>query len=715
MIQASRPAFLLTPLHADLTKSMTIAIINVLKPQHVHRRNTYSPEHVKLTHAIAPKTIALTPPRMNASQIKHTKETEIYMRHTRQSIKNASGFTLIEMAISMIVIGVLIGSVIYPYSVWLKKQRYAETVDHVERMSFSIGAFRSANGRYPCPAPMDLPRTDPNYGRATDCTSTTITPGTCSNGICIANSRRTLNTPAAVTAGDFVDINSNNVQDSWELNHTPRVRIGVIPFRDLNIPEDFTLDAYGNRILYAVTEVQAANYTYNVDAGGISIEYRDQANNLQSRINTPHSAHFVVLSHGSNRMGAYTKYGSASNVTCSLSAPDGENCDHTLSGQVDPTFYIDDYTTAAGNTSHDDIALHQMPLNAPLWARSPQNPSAIYAILSSSANGNVGSDYMYNFFTNINPNFFGANTRLWIRGNMLVDQVGGIGGDTLANQFCNNDGTGCFPADLIGGAGDICTSGAMFGIDNAAVACTTSVINIDCPNGQILQYINDGLLVCNFRPCAASTVSSCSQSHSLPASGHGTSLSFYSGSFECNQSTYTCNNGTWDSYSTGQCSCTVGTSTYSLNCPYPCTGYNTYETTQTCAFRSCSQTSILLSTSCSCPPPPPPSCDPATQCCTGTEPSCPTGCDPTIQCCNGTGVGCPTPPSPPSTPSCDPLVACCNGYTNFPTCGPTPSCDSAIQCCNGYSNFPICGIPGGSGPGNPPCYGGVNPPPCTGP
>jgi prepilin-type N-terminal cleavage/methylation domain-containing protein len=682
---------------------------------------------------------------MNGTQRMKIKENK--MHH---------GFTLIEMAISMIIIGVLLGAVIYPYSVWLKKQRHDKTINHVERMSFSVGAFRSANGRYPCPAPIDTPRTDPNYGRQTDCSVTSIPAGTCSSGLCIANSRRTLNTPADIAAGNFVDINSNNVQDGWELNFTPRVRIGAMPFRELNIPEEFTLDAYGNRILYAVTEVQASNFNYNVDAGGISVEYRDQSNVLQSRINTPHSAHFVVLSHGSNQMGAYTKYGVFSGSSCNNTAPDGENCDHTIAGAVDPTFYVDDYTSGMGNTSHDDIALHQMPLNAPLWARSPENPSAIYAILSESAGGNVGSDYLYNFFTNIDPNFFGANTRLWIRGNMLVDEVSGLGGDTLATQFCNSDGTGCFPADLIGGTGDQCTNGAMFGVDNAAVACTSNIINIDCPSGQILKSISNGQLLCSFRPCVGETVTSCSQSFSLPTSDHGDFFTFFSGDFSCTTNIYSCNNGVWSSSSSGQCSCTPSTSPPVVtSCTAPATGTITTQTTQICEFQNCYETTNVVAdcecpsgtvwagTTCAClngasdPPTctPPPVCDPNIECCTGLElpPICPPPPPPPPTCPSGTywnGVECicingasdpPICTSPP--PTCPPGTfwnrtecECTNGAPDPPNCTPPPNCPpgtfwngTECECINGAPDPPVCSV------GNPPCYGGANPPPCVGP
>ena len=624
------------------------------------------------------------------------------------------GFTLIEMAISLIIIGVLIGAVAYPYSVWLKKHRHETTVSNVDRMAFAIGAFRSANGRYPCPAAFDLPRTDANYGQPTDCTNTALTTNSCTGGVCIANSRRLLVN---------IDVNNNNTIDTWEANFRPRVRIGTVPFRALNIAEEFTVDSYGNKILYAVTESLAADYPYNPEAGGISLEYDDENGIRTSRVPVPHSGHFVVLSHGANRVGGFTKYGVSAGLTCNTATPDGENCDH-ITGTPNPTFYVGDFSTSTTNM-HDDVALHSMPLNAPLWARSPDNPDSIYAILSSSAGGKVGGDYLYNALTANDPNALGADTRLFIRGNMLVDDGSGTGGDTLATEFCSPNGDDCFPADMIGGDGVSCPDGKMFGVNNADAACQNNTIDIDCPSDKILKSLTNGVLICDYRPCRSENITTCSQSVSLPNALHGETEQIYAGDSECYSSIYACDNGDWKELSAlGQCSCTAGTTSTVSACAAPFVGDGvTISVTQICDLRDCRETSETT-VDCNCPPgtsgtPPNCTCDnggfgiPDCLSCGYGQTGTPPDCEPILCPAGTTGTygNCTCINGGANPPDCD---ACPTGYSGTPATGCTPPpCPG-----NTTGTYPNCACANGGEPPSctscPPSYTGT-PPNCVPP
>ena len=80
-----------------------------------------------------------------------------------------NGFTLIELSISMLVVGILIVAVLTPYTVWKQNEIRQTTENNLDLVNQALNEFLASNGRYPCPARLDLPRTDPNYGVESNC------------------------------------------------------------------------------------------------------------------------------------------------------------------------------------------------------------------------------------------------------------------------------------------------------------------------------------------------------------------------------------------------------------------------------------------------------------------------------------------------------------------------------------------------------------------
>lgn len=67
-------------------------------------------------------------------------------------MKRASGFTLVEMAIVLVIIGLLLGGLLMPLSAQVEQQRIAETQKYLEQAKEALIGFAAANGRLPCPA-----------------------------------------------------------------------------------------------------------------------------------------------------------------------------------------------------------------------------------------------------------------------------------------------------------------------------------------------------------------------------------------------------------------------------------------------------------------------------------------------------------------------------------------------------------------------------------
>lgn len=64
-----------------------------------------------------------------------------------------SGFTLVEMAIVLVIVGLLLGGLLMPLSAQVEQQRIVETQKALEEIKEALIGFAITNGRLPCPAP----------------------------------------------------------------------------------------------------------------------------------------------------------------------------------------------------------------------------------------------------------------------------------------------------------------------------------------------------------------------------------------------------------------------------------------------------------------------------------------------------------------------------------------------------------------------------------
>ena len=67
-------------------------------------------------------------------------------------MRRAPGFTLIELAIALAIIGLLLGMLIVPLNTQVDQQRMNDTQKQLNLITDAILGFAVANGRLPCPA-----------------------------------------------------------------------------------------------------------------------------------------------------------------------------------------------------------------------------------------------------------------------------------------------------------------------------------------------------------------------------------------------------------------------------------------------------------------------------------------------------------------------------------------------------------------------------------
>jgi prepilin-type N-terminal cleavage/methylation domain-containing protein len=211
-----------------------------------------------------------------------------------RSIKhnNNKGFSLVELSVSLAIIGMIAGSAI---SVAVTSDYYtkkSETEAKMDRIEEALAGFVQTNLRLPCPADGSVNSADTYYGLEYHSVSGALTPA----------------------AGGVVACPNKNFSSGF-------INAGVVPMRTLQLPDDYMFDGWGRRITYVIDYRFANNTTTNTTcdgttstvcfidttAGGITV------NDVSGTARTTAGV-YLLLSHGENGHGAFTKYGSATRI-----------------------------------------------------------------------------------------------------------------------------------------------------------------------------------------------------------------------------------------------------------------------------------------------------------------------------------------------------------------------------------------------------------------
>ena len=233
---------------------------------------------------------------------------------------NSTGFSLVEFSIVILISGILLTSGIRAYKIYEEKKQVYKTREAMDTVLDALNRYMANYERYPCPASLTLGPSSGWFGQMTDCTDTSQPIGTCNSNYCVSSR----------------DVDHDGDPATPDL--TLRVRIGAVPFRQLNegifdagLEFDFylnpydigshdSIDAQRNRLLYAVTEIQA---TEDYVAGQGAIEIRDEFGRVLGE-----NRDFILLSHGRDGVGAFSIEGVQSGGACVGPALQNENCDN---------------------------------------------------------------------------------------------------------------------------------------------------------------------------------------------------------------------------------------------------------------------------------------------------------------------------------------------------------------------------------------------------
>lgn len=423
------------------------------------------------------------------------------------------GFSILEIAIVMVLVGLVVTPAISIYHQHRVEKDWDEVTDEIYDIANEVGGYRAVFGRYPCPASTAASPGDNDYGHefAADCVEDAPAVGSCVGGIC---------THLSTIPGKLVVV-------------------GSLPYKVLNLQEQEAYNSDKSRYTYAVTLDLTNNVSFDLSGGGISIV--DKNDPTYSLVSPPGTAHFVVLSHGENMAGAISRNGLIGRPCTAGSAAEQENCDS------DAVFISGDYDS----NSFDDRLKFFSPVTPSEWQISQNDLLSIH--MKNTDSIAVGA----NMTTNLTS----------------ADQttILSIGADTgsaksttkfISEKLCKYNtasAADCFEPELIAGK---LTSGAlrleaetnnegmscykpsatpsqdnyMTGIANGHILCADEIY-MTCPNGSYVQGIDgngnvecsDGLPLSRCLDKNISTV--CGNPATLTETFSGDSKAVYSG--EC--------------------------------------------------------------------------------------------------------------------------------------------------------------------------------------
>ena len=324
--------------------------------------------------------------------------------------KHQSGFTLIEMAVVMIIIGLITAGLFAALKVEQERQIIQQQRESFDNVFDALREFINSpnsyyandaswaggngmnidptdpmdrnliiGGRFPCPADPAAGLGNPNFG--IESVNAALAPN--QNGDDDTDDANELGDPAIAHTCDLAPaaIASNDVDGSAGITEGD-VFVGALPFVTMGLSSDIGIDAYGNQYTYAVT-AGATKWGAAEETPGYVDNFT--IDNAGAPADTGIDTVFAVVSHGEDGRGAYTKYGAL--VGACAGTLDSENCDG------DATFIVagaENRRAVAGAGYYDDLAsgtLTGINMDDEFWDINAVNN--IFNI-NDNGNGNVG-------------------------------------------------------------------------------------------------------------------------------------------------------------------------------------------------------------------------------------------------------------------------------------------------------------------------------------
>ncbi|NCT41838.1 MAG: type II secretion system protein [Alphaproteobacteria bacterium] len=370
------------------------------------------------------------------------------------------GFTLIEVSIALMVIGLLLGAFLQTLTFMTERQERIEYYGATTAIGAALEDYALRNGFYPVPAAVNFSINDINYGipvneQVPPLTTTLpdVAIGECNAGAARVN--------GILCRPGTRDLDSNGIgEDNAEV-----ILIGSVPTTILGFNNEESLDKFNHRFTYAVSRGLTEAATFDNDNGVIRvISSETGADAVLADVGdyTNRDVHYIVMSHGKNHSGSYDGQGNLSANLCATNDTiEAENCDNdavftalTSGEENDPASSNTRIRPSIQNVVgdyYDDALAYNNSINANFWtARGANRVNMTSGATPGGSKVMVGADEYTGSVSNVNN-----RPQLWVNGGLRADQV-------ITKRICDENQGGCFRIEDItftGAALDDETSG----------------------------------------------------------------------------------------------------------------------------------------------------------------------------------------------------------------------------------------------------------------
>lgn len=386
--------------------------------------------------------------------------------------KREDGFTLVELAIVMIIFGLVTSTVFLGYNLFISSRATDRTVEAMDETQLALFEYQISRSYYPCPADPTLGPGDANYGR--EARLAPVAPaviGQCGFGA-----------GSVTRVQGFRDADGDGVDDN--------ILIGAVPFRTFIDPnnndpsggnsvyedyiERYGFDGWNNKLTYVVSETLTHPVTYNERNGVIDVIHEntlDEANDPDaSLLDRRGIAQIVILSHGENGKGAYSRSGNIVQ-NCAVSIEKQTDIDNGIATQPDETtnchnldgVFLNGLRNDTNRDYYDDVIRYMMISKSNLWEFSGIDDGGTPLDDSDDINKVVNTNP-----GNVGVGIKAPTEKLHVEGEIQAQGV-------YAEALCDAAGTDCMLPEAIGGELD----------------------DMQCPPGQVVTQIEQNRVTCS--------------------------------------------------------------------------------------------------------------------------------------------------------------------------------------------------------------------------
>ncbi|MGB4106493.1 MAG: type II secretion system protein [Alphaproteobacteria bacterium] len=357
----------------------------------------------------------------------------------KKLLNDQSGMTLIDVAIAMVILGLIAVPMIGQYREWKYEKEKGTTTGNYAAINKAIADYYFENNIYPCPADPTLGPGDLTYGDS-DCAAAAV-PG------------------------------------------SPGVLIGAVPLATLKIPVETNLDGWSNKITYAVTTAMTDTVTWlPATLGALTVQGRlPSATQCGGAIGTIQSnAHYALVSHGPTGTGAFTAQGNPREACPAAGdSADAENC-------IPNNVFVDEECMASDGADnfYDDLIFAEDSIPSRIWEDALEaDPTDI---ISSAERVGINTQ--------------DPQATLHVVGNIKAEQsdANSICDESGAGCFRAGMIGGADPM-MKCSSSPAATSSAMSGISEARAKCQSgyTAAKLVCASGKLIKGMDsDGGLIC---------------------------------------------------------------------------------------------------------------------------------------------------------------------------------------------------------------------------